>query len=98
MSWSPRLAAILRMQASEGEQLSLWLSRAAAMACSPSMSAQGCRSWRVPRRMQVATKSVLVSQAWWGGDQFGGGVVGEAGGVADQRARQGVGVIGRSPR
>jgi len=48
--------------------------------------------------MQVATKSVLVSQAWWGGDQFGGGVVGEAGGVADQRARQGVGVIGRSPR
>jgi len=37
MSWSPRLAAILRMQASEGEQLSLWLSRAAAMACSQSM-------------------------------------------------------------
>jgi hypothetical protein len=36
MWWSPRLAAILRMAASEGEQLSLWLSRAV-MACSQSM-------------------------------------------------------------
>ena len=42
--------------------------------------------------MQLAVKSVLVSQVWWAADQFGGGgVAGEAGGVADQRARQGAG-------
>src|SRR5271165_1111466 len=91
MWWSPRLAAILRMAASEGAQLSWWLSRAVIGVFPVDVGVgmpvvAGAGADAAGAEVGPGQPGVV------GADQFGGGgVAGEAGGVADQRARPGVG-------